>query len=37
VERLLTSPLLSLKASVSGKVYEIATGRVSSTQGARYL
>ncbi len=37
VERLLTSPLLSLKASVSGKVYEIATGRVSSTHGARYL
>jgi hypothetical protein len=36
VERLLTSPLLSPKASVSGNVYEVATGRVSTTHDARY-
>jgi carbonic anhydrase len=36
VERLLTSPLLSPKVSVSGHVYDIATGRVTTTLGARY-
>ena len=36
VERLLTSPLLSPKVSVSGHVYDIATGRVTSTVDARY-
>jgi carbonic anhydrase len=36
VERLLTSPLLSPKVSVSGHVYDIATGRLSTTVEARY-
>ena len=36
VERLLTSPLLSPKVSVSGHVYDIATGRVTTTDDARY-
>jgi carbonic anhydrase len=36
VERLLTSPLLSPKVSVSGHVYDIATGRVTTTMDARY-
>jgi carbonic anhydrase len=35
VERLLTSPLLSPKVSVSGHVYDIATGRVTTTVDAR--
>jgi carbonic anhydrase len=36
VERLLTSPLLSPKVSVSGHVYDIDTGRVATTVDARY-
>ena len=36
VERLLTSPLLSPKVSVSGHVYDIATGRVTTVLDARY-
>jgi carbonic anhydrase len=36
VERLLTSPRLSPKVSVSGHVYDIATGRVTTTVDARY-
>jgi carbonic anhydrase len=36
VERLLSSPLLSPKVSVSGHVYDIATGRVTTTLDARY-
>ena len=36
VDRLLTSPLLSPKVSVSGHVYDIATGRVTTTLDARY-
>lgn len=36
VERLLTSPLLSPKVSVSGHVYDVATGRVTTTVDARY-
>jgi carbonic anhydrase len=36
VERLLTSPLLSPKVSVSGHVYDIATGRLTTTLDARY-
>ena len=36
VERLLTSPLLSPKVSVSGHVYDVATGRVITTLDARY-
>jgi carbonic anhydrase len=36
VERLLSSPLLSPKVSVSGHVYDIATGRVTMTVDARY-
>ena len=36
VERLLASPLLSPKVSVSGHVYDIATGRVTTALGARY-
>ena len=36
VERLLTAPLLSPKVSVSGHVYDIATGRVTTTLDARY-
>ena len=35
VERLLTSPLLAPKVSVSGHVYDIATGRVTTTVDAR--
>ena len=35
VERLLTSPLLSPKVSVSGHVYDIATGRVTTAVDAR--
>src|SRR5262245_40121337 len=36
VERLLTSPLLSPKVSVSGHVYDIATGRLTTAVDARY-
>jgi len=36
VERLLTSPKLSPKVSVSGHVYDIATGRVTTTVDARH-
>jgi carbonic anhydrase len=36
VELLLTSPLLSPKVSVSGHVYDIATGRLTTTLDARY-
>jgi carbonic anhydrase len=36
VERLLSSPLLSPKVSVSGHVYDIATGRVTTSLDARY-
>src|SRR5579872_2268199 len=36
VERLLASPLLSPKVSVSGHVYDIATGRVTTVADARY-
>jgi carbonic anhydrase len=36
VERLLTSPLLTPKVSVSGHVYDIATGRLTTTVDARY-
>jgi carbonic anhydrase len=36
VDRLLASPLLSPKVSVSGHVYDIATGRVTTTVPARY-
>ena len=36
VERLLTSPLLAPKVSVSGHVYDIATGRVTTTLDARH-
>ena len=36
VERPLTSPLLSPKVSVSGHVYDIATGRVTTTVDARH-
>ncbi|HYY46787.1 MAG TPA: carbonic anhydrase [Candidatus Angelobacter sp.] len=36
VERLLASPLLSPKVSVSGHVYEVATGRVVPTVDARF-
>ena len=35
VERLLTAPSLSPKVSVSGHVYDIATGRVTTTVDAR--
>lgn len=35
VERLLTSPLLPPKIGVSGHVYDIATGRVTTTVDAR--
>ena len=35
VDRLLTSPLLSPKVSVSGHVYDIATGRVTTAIDAR--
>jgi carbonic anhydrase len=36
VDRLLTSPLLTPKVSVSGHVYDIATGRLATTVDARY-
>jgi carbonic anhydrase len=36
VERLLSSPSLSPKVSVSGHVYDIGTGRVTTTVEARY-
>ena len=36
VARLLASPLLSPKVSVSGHVYDIATGRVTTVVDARY-
>ena len=36
VERLLTSPLLTPKVSVSGHVYDVATGRLTTTLDARY-
>lgn len=36
VERLLAAPVLSPKVSVSGHVYEIETGRVSTILDARY-
>jgi carbonic anhydrase len=36
VERLLTAPSLSPKISVSGHVYDIATGRLTTTVAARY-
>jgi carbonic anhydrase len=36
VERLLASPSLSPKVSVSGHVYDIATGRVTTTLDARH-
>jgi carbonic anhydrase len=36
VERLLSSPLLSPKVSVSGHVYDIATGHLTTTVDARY-
>ena len=36
VEHLLTSPLLSPKVSVSGHVYDIDTGRLSTAVDARY-
>lgn len=36
VELLLASPLLSPKVSVSGHVYDVATGRLTTTVEARY-
>jgi carbonic anhydrase len=36
VERLLAAPMLSPKVSVSGHVYDVATGRVTTTVDARY-
>ena len=36
VERLLASPLISPKVSVSGHVYDVATGRVTTELDARY-
>ena len=36
VERLLAAPLLAPKISVSGHVYDIATGRLTTTVDARY-
>jgi carbonic anhydrase len=36
VQRLLTAPSLPPKVSVSGHVYDIATGRITTTQDARY-
>jgi carbonic anhydrase len=35
-ERLLAAPPLSPKVSVSGHVYDIVTGRVTTTVDARY-
>jgi carbonic anhydrase len=36
VERLLASPLVPPKVSVSGHVYDVATGRLTTTLDARY-
>lgn len=36
VQRLLTAPSLSPRVSVSGHVYDIATGHVTTTLDARY-
>ena len=36
VERLLTAPQLSPKVSISGHVYDIATGRVTTVLDARH-
>jgi carbonic anhydrase len=36
VERLLAAPLVSPKISVSGHVYDMATGRLTTTVAARY-
>jgi carbonic anhydrase len=36
VERLLASPMLSPKVSVSGHVYDVATGRLTTAVDARY-
>jgi len=36
VDRLLTAPMLSPKVSVSGHVYDVATGRVTTVVDARY-
>jgi carbonic anhydrase len=36
VERLLAAPRLSPKVSVSGHVYDLATGRITTTLDARY-
>ncbi|MFZ0165379.1 MAG: hypothetical protein WAL12_17490, partial [Trebonia sp.] len=36
VERLLASPLLSPKVSVSGHVYDVDTGRVTTRLDAQY-
>jgi carbonic anhydrase len=36
VERLLTAPSISPKVSISGHVYDVATGRVSTELDARY-
>ena len=36
VERLLAAPMLSPKVSVSGHVYDVATGRVTTAVDARY-
>jgi carbonic anhydrase len=36
VERLLASPLLSPKVSVSGHVYDVSTGRLTTTLDARH-
>jgi carbonic anhydrase len=36
VDRLLASPLLSPEVSVSGHVYDVATGRLTTTIDARY-
>jgi carbonic anhydrase len=36
VERLLSSPLIPPRVSVSGHVYDIATGRVTTTLDARH-
>jgi carbonic anhydrase len=36
VERLLSSPLISPKVSVSGHVYDVATGRVTTELDARF-
>jgi carbonic anhydrase len=36
VDRLLTSPLITPKISVSGHVYDIPTGRVTTTLDAQH-